>query len=515
MIDTVILRIHDLEKYSWLIKDLSYKNNSGYTLESATISNDDIMQVRKEGFKTERQIIDVLKSRKSGEFLLKTQAGKQISFSHHYTFSYFINYTKNYIEFNFSIPKYKYGSNVLMFIEHWHDPRFKYWEASTLEHNLKITPELFFSFIEAFLRLDFLWPIDFKDVEIDRIDVCFNQLFASKQEAFKYLEYQKRLKKKYAREEEGVMREYATSLMYVTKRFSAKIYHKGSEYTKHDLKEHEKINKEKGLPYFNIEKLQLFSDRMLRYELAIRNQYLNYIFKQNIFRKNCIHYKRDYRNYLRIENAIQRNDRIAEKAGKLSKEEKKVFLEANPYERISRDDRDNYKYVSKILTKKTYFMLQCDEDTEYYNHQTVNYLSDKATFSKPLLKLCLRKLLTFIEEFQIKELPDDEIVKQSIIKHNLYAKQEIPKVEMLHFYDLLIKYGSFKEAAKYGNLSRATMYRYKDRFKKIGITERHMKPLEDYSIPDAPLDMKDYHYFLIYVADLLKGIRVFQHYPKL
>jgi hypothetical protein len=52
------------------------------------------------------------------------------------------------------------------------------------------------------------------------------------------------------------LREYSTSLMYVTKRYSAKIYHKGSEYEKNDLKEHLKINKEKGQEYFKTKSFQ-------------------------------------------------------------------------------------------------------------------------------------------------------------------------------------------------------------------------------------------------------------------
>lgn len=509
MIDTVVLRLHGLEKYDWVIKDINLKYNNGYTLKSATISNEDIQQVRKEGFKTERQIIDVLQMRKTGEFLLKTQATKHVNNSHHYAFTSFIDYTKNYIEFNFSIPKYIYGSNVLMFIEHFTDPSFQYFNASTLEHNIKKCPELFFSLIETFLKVEFLFTVDPTDVEINRVDVCFNQVFRSKDDALKYLEYQKRLRKKYAREEEGVMREYATSLMYVTKRYSAKIYHKGSEYAKHDAKEHEKYNRDKGKEYFNIEKFQLLADKTLRYELTIRNQYLNYLFKQHIFRKNCAHFKINYRNYLRIENAIQRNDRIAQKAGKLSDKEKEAYLLANPYERISKNDRETYKHVSRLLSKKTHFMLETDFSTDQYNYKTVNYTCDEAKFSKSLLALCLNKLVEFIQDFQIKELPAEESVREAIIKHNAYSKQELPKSEMLQFYDQLLKYGSFKEAGKYSGCSRATMYRYKERFKKIGITERHLKPVENYSIPEAPLDMKEYHSFLTYVADLLKGIRVY------
>lgn len=72
--------------------------------------------------------------------------------------------------------------------------------------------------------------------------------------------------------------------MYTTQRYSEKIYHKGSEYKKNDLKHHRRINNEKGVQIFNIEKIQDFADRILRYELTLRNEELNYLFKTNLFR---------------------------------------------------------------------------------------------------------------------------------------------------------------------------------------------------------------------------------------
>ena len=73
------------------------------------------------------------------------------------------------------------------------------------------------------------------------------------------------------------MRDYATSLMYKTKRYSAKIYHKGREYERNDLKEHLRINKERGMQYFKTEQYQALADKMLRYELTYRltNKLLN------------------------------------------------------------------------------------------------------------------------------------------------------------------------------------------------------------------------------------------------
>src|SRR5205085_12548093 len=137
--------------------------------------------------------------------------------------------------------------------------------------NINESYDLLISFLRKFFHWEFMMcTVQFTDVEINRIDVCFNQVFKSKDDALLYLEYQKRLKKKYARDENGVMRGYETSLMYVTSRYSAKIYHKGTEYEKHDKKEHLKYNKEKATQYFKTEKLQAIADRVLRYELTLR-----------------------------------------------------------------------------------------------------------------------------------------------------------------------------------------------------------------------------------------------------
>ena len=509
MIDTIILRLHNLIKYDLLLKRLEIKNNPGYTSEIAKIDDEEVRKLRGMGYKSPKQIIDILKIRKTGEFLVKTQMGKQMNASNHYAFTYFVNWTKDYIEFNFSVPKYKFGSNVLMFVKHNIDPKFGYSFCSTLEYNITKAPGMIISFINQFLKNEFILEnIDLKDLEVNRIDVCFNQMFSSKEDALRYLEYQKRLKKKYAQEEEGVMREYATSLMYVTKRYSAKIYHKGSEYKANDLKEHLKINKAKDKEYLQTEKFQKFSDRMLRYELTIRNSYLNYLFKHNLFRKDCPHFKIDYKSYLRVANAMQKNERISKKVGSFEGLAKELFQKANPYEKIDKNDRLTYKYVSKMLESKTFFMLEVGERTELFNTKKVDYTRDRARFSKEIIDLCLKRLLDFINEFQIKELPDEDKVIAMIDMKNKFGKTRLPKSEMIHFYSLLQKYGSFKEAAKYSHMHRATIYRYKSRFKEIGISETAIKPLDNYSLPIAHIDFKDYHSILMMEYSLLRGIRI-------
>src|SRR4051812_48369283 len=111
MIDTIILRIHDTAKYGNLIRNMDTANLKGYTTETGRIESGEISRLQRQGIRKSTHIVDMLKMNRTGEFLVKTKAAKQVNASNHYSFTYFINYTKNHIEFNFSIPKYCYGSN--------------------------------------------------------------------------------------------------------------------------------------------------------------------------------------------------------------------------------------------------------------------------------------------------------------------------------------------------------------------------------------------------------------------
>jgi hypothetical protein len=420
--------------------------------------------------------------------------------SSHYALTYYVNYTMNFIEFNFSIPKHIYGSNILMFTEHLADSHFSMVACSDLKYAMNKS----FKFLDAFIRKFMIMQFpdtnnyDLKDLEVNRIDVCFNQVFKSKEEALLYLDYQKKLKKKYARNEDGVMREYSTSLMYVTKRYSAKIYHKGTEYEKNDLKEHLKINAQKKFEYFKTKDFQKFGDRILRYELTIRNTFLNYLHKCYLFRKKDKTFQTALMKYALVDSVIQKNDRIAKKIGTLSGEAKILYMLEHPYEKIKKEDRLVYKLVQKIINKRTYFMIETDMASVLYNEKHVPYDCETAKFSKELLDLCFEKLVSFMEEFQIKELPAEELIKRQIELHNSINKIKLPKSEMISFYSQLVKYGSFKEMEKYAGYSRATMYRYKERFKKIGVTETSVIRFTGDEIPKAFLDLRDYHYELIY-----------------
>jgi hypothetical protein len=490
MIDTIVIRLHNLEKYKNLIDQLRLKKSKGYKLKTAIVDVNEIKRIRDAGY-DEQRTLEIYETNRPHDFLIKTEVGKQVNASHHYAFTYRINESSDYVEFNFSIPKYLFGSNIIMFVEHFYDRYYSLYENGTFEYNVKKAPDYFMSFIRYFFKREFFQrEIDYRDVEINRIDVCFSQVFSSKEEALRYLSYQKKIRKKYSRDEDGGKSEWNTSFMYTTKRSSSKIYHKGTEYKKHDRKEHEKINRERGDQYFDTRKYQEFADRILRYEVTLRSAELNYLFKHNIFRKHCPYFAVEYKNFMRVDNIKQRNDRISKVIGKLPNSEKAAYKRLHPYERVTKEDNQRHRIVARLMNRKPLFMMEIDSREEKYNKQTVNYESHSALFNKELLRLGLQKLQNFINEFKIEELPNAERVGLLIDIYNSKNKSKIQKSDMIHFYSYLVKHGSFKEAAEFGGYGRASLYRYKQRFKKIGITENHIFPDVSISIPKQSIDFK-------------------------
>jgi hypothetical protein len=231
MIDTIILRIHGVRKYRSIEKTLDPTGTNGYTTSAGKVDGKEIQRLRDSGIHNTGEILDIMRMNKTGEFLVKTKFSKHQNASNHYTFAYMVNHTANYIEFNFSLPKYIYGSNVLLFVDHISDRNFAFSECWQLEPNFERAADRFQRFINDFFRVEFpLTEIDYRDIEVNRIDVCFNQLFRTKEDALKYLSYQKRKQKKYTREGSNAMQDWDTSLMYKTGRYSAKIYHKGTMF---------------------------------------------------------------------------------------------------------------------------------------------------------------------------------------------------------------------------------------------------------------------------------------------
>jgi hypothetical protein len=502
MIDTVIMRIHNLRKYQIFLKRLENETTRMRSDVFSIMDKSTVQKLRKTG-RSEEEISQIMILHKTGQHIKRREVFKRQNRSNHYDLAYLLDHERDFVEFNFSIPKYKFGTNILMDVEHERDQYWRYADCREFKHNVKRCVERFFLFIKDFLRKEFVFDdINLHDVEIYRIDVCFNQVFKPG-EALPFFNYQRMAKKKYRREEDKGRMDYATSFMHASKRSTSKIYYKGSEYRQNDKKEHLRINSEKGYPYFDIARLEELASRTLRYELTIRNAELNYMFKHNIFRRDCSYFKMEYKDYLNTSKKVQRNDEIAKKVVGMSEAQKEAYLKFTPYQVISSDDRKIYKQVSKLLERQPRFMLATSADTKAYNQRTVNYKCELAEFTPELLTLCFQKLENYINEFQIRELPDEEKVSLKIDEYNKANSRKMLKTGMMQFYGWLVRYGSFSEVRKRSIYPDITFKRYKARFKKIGITERHIQPDTPFSMPIASKDLKGYHDFLFENRHLL------------
>ena len=151
MIDTVVLRIHDVKKYRSIVKTIDLLNKKGHTTQSAKVDGKEFRKLMDNGHKL-GESLEILKMNGSGEFLVKTKFVKHAGASSHYNLAWAINYTANFIELNFSIPKYVYGSNILMFVDHLGDRSFDFTSCSQLRPNFERTPDLFGRFLNEFFR---------------------------------------------------------------------------------------------------------------------------------------------------------------------------------------------------------------------------------------------------------------------------------------------------------------------------------------------------------------------------
>jgi hypothetical protein len=503
MIDTIVLRVHDLRKHHDLVQFVNH-NFNGTSKNTLYIDKTEHDNFLKPPFTDEKFAIDYFRNSETGIHLVRYKSQERLNNSGHYYFNAFENRDRDFMEFNLSVPKYMYGTNILMLVEHYWNKNFQYSQSQLLDYNLKRSYDLLLSFISRFFTTEFIdCPVDYTLVEINRIDLCFNQVFEGKKYALEYLEYQKQIKRKNSRTNSNSFREYETSLMYITKRYSLKIYHKGTEYTKHDKKEHIRINLEKGKQVFNIEDLQIFADRILRYEITLRDTMLSYLYNNNVFRNKCPIHTANYNIYKKVEAAKLKNDRISVTNGTYKDDTlKQRYMSNHPYIKINKESNLIYKRMSKLLNRNRQFLLKTTPSIDDFNSKTTgeSVFDPRALFSKQLYFECARFFKSFIKEFQIVEKPLECVVKERIEQYNLSHYHKLPKNEMMKFYALLQKY-SFEEIRKKELYSKATFFRYKKRFEMIGVTKNNVMAAD---LVHAKLDLSEYHIQLIYGRSLIK-----------
>lgn len=173
MIDTIVLRINNIDKYPLLYAQFNDLSKRKGAVAAAYVSKDTV-SVLENAAKPHYFFAD------TGRCIPMFVNSHLYIPSSDYRLSHRLNALHNNLEFNFSIPKYLFSTNVLQFISPYNQsPEFIY--------------EMLLTFIDTFIRDTFLseHPI-LEDVEIVRLDFCFNQMFSSKNDALDYLKETKK-----------------------------------------------------------------------------------------------------------------------------------------------------------------------------------------------------------------------------------------------------------------------------------------------------------------------------------
>ena len=280
MIDTVEFRIHDIKLHLGLANFLDRKQSgTGKSITMRSGSDDDFTPQQKLVHKTYIQYHDTGNLHQVAQF-------NELK-SSHYSIAYKIDYLRDFIAFNVSIPKYVYGVNILHYNRSPLDKRFSALNHASIKRNLTESYKRLFHFFDKFFVSEFgsieIYP---QFVEVNRVDICYNQVFDSKSDAFEYLNQLRKLKKKYARNASNYSRDWKTSIVYKTDRYSFKVYHKGTEFAKNDARHLRELN-ESGAARFDVDYYQSFADRILRYEMTFRNSQISHLFMHHLFRRDC------------------------------------------------------------------------------------------------------------------------------------------------------------------------------------------------------------------------------------
>jgi hypothetical protein len=480
-------------------------------------------------------LIDVVHHGDSGKEVTKSIRGKIHIRSSHYYVIFSLDIANNYIEFNFSIPKYFYGNNIAQFIRPVDDLRFNMGIDFHFNKQRDILYKRLNTALNRFFREAFPdYYVDWTRLEINRIDLCFNQIFMDKFEAKRYLDYQKKMNLRNMRVDGRRFQNYRTSMMYVGDDYAIKIYQKGAEYEKHDRKEHEKINeiirkanapdyyggkngaelgrnfdnqKGNGLglsdkdykryydvirtakgnkSYFDVEFLQSLADRTLRYEMEFKKSMISKIFKKYCFRTEDVEYQEAMREFKHWWN----KSKSARDMRLIPKDFHKEF-------------KQYVKFKDKVLT--CYRVLDEKED-KINNSFSVTRLNEVHDFglSQKLIVEMVNYFRRFVLGFQVKYAENEESFMTKVIAKNKQIRFERQKIKdlrkmlgekgkeyddkykkyykekilqttrMRYIYLTLRKYGSWENMWKSGEFTKSTYHRYKKQFEMLGMDKSHI-----------------------------------------
>lgn len=454
MIDTIILRVHGYEKYKHIVKQLLLTENDEYTVK-----------YMHEGLENHTKTNILFGD--TGRVLPVHMRTSIYCPSSHYSISVLPNEGRDFIELNFSLPKYEYSTNVLQFIDS---------HNQTIEHCFDKMRSLIYNLFNKY----FAYPPEWKDVEVNRIDMCFNQIFLSKADALRYMEEQRTLNLDYARSDKNRFQSYgSTTLQYHTDNYSFKIYHKGTEFRKNDLN---KLLKNNPLN-LDLNLLTDVADKTLRYEMSCKKGALNYVFRQSV--------KDDINTIFNHHYGIIANTRTR-------KRNNLVKVAKNNFNLYGGQSKNVLEWLEKTLPNKS-FGFHLDSSWESLHTETFDLLEDyRLCFNIELFRALHIFFWKRVQAYQlgvkmgIKEIFDKIQQKkdEKNFKNTIYGQKEKQSyVGQLLLLASLSQYTDISDLK--GIIPKATYYRYKKSLEEMGIP----KHSPDICVNPPPLDYQMYLFY--------------------
>jgi hypothetical protein len=256
-------------------------------------------------------------------------------------------------------------------------------------------------------------------------------------------------------------------MQYVTKRYSFKIYHKGTEFKRHDKKELLKSTNPLRIPLTYLEEE---ADKILRYEMTCRPAMINYVFAQNFLESK------------------KKSENPAVQSHVLFKFLQKLV-------RLT-DIRKNKAFQSWLNGSKKFTLSSASDHPEVVNELIQE---NRITFDAVIFNLLYKEFKQRVDAYQVSQIKDMHQIIARIkeynelqqIKKNAGLGGQIKDSYRLVSVGLLSQYmDNWQELKRF--LPKSTFYDLRADLKKIGIDETTQK----LQLPTPRLDYFDFFLFV-------------------
>jgi hypothetical protein len=510
MIDTITLNVNDLLRHKALVNFLDNKlKPSGTTRYVKEMTDDDNTTIE------QKRIMKSFINFHDTHRLIEVAHFNNLQ-SWHYDINYYIDYSKDRVRFDFSLPKYIFGTNVYLMLPSPFSKNFSYSYHSELKNALYHNYTYLFKAIDRFFMTEFVEiPIDWGHVTISRVDICYNQLFPDKNTALEYLKLTKKIKKKGTRETSNMSRTWETSNYTKTQRYAFKIYHKGSEFRKHDFPKLLKFKQQGKYPY-DLEAIQAMADRTLRYEMTFRNSYMSYLYMNHLFRKDCEIWNYCKERY-RQNKAKKESKKYTEWRKSLTRDDKKSIDFGNYYIHKTKDFYVDQKYLTRFNLETNY-----EDYQQFYQRNPPNYRP--AFFSPDLWDLMTNAFLDACYQYKFETIPSKHSILKKIDEHNekavkmqttlgkykvsthkIHPAKKIQKSKIAMVLELLDQY-EYDEIPKLNLFNRQTWYSYRKTLEYLGYHKNAQLPL---NVP-CKFDLQNYYTAISYNSRNIPNLNFFR-----